>query len=104
MAASRTQSARQSYAKLGPTSQPKRRSADMATTATLTLSTREKLERSRTAAAKLAQLLTEQKNSLLLQIADTIENRADDIIRANQNDLDRSTLTGSMRDRPLLAP
>src|SRR5438876_4546294 len=99
MAASRTQSARQSCERLGPTSQPKGRSADMASTATPTLSTREKLERSRIAAARLAQLSTEQKNSLLLQIADTIENRADHILRANQDDLDRSKLTGAMRDR-----
>ena len=45
----------------------------MAGTATIASSTREKLERARAAAGSLAQLSTEQKNSLLLQMADALE-------------------------------
>jgi glutamate-5-semialdehyde dehydrogenase len=76
----------------------------MAGTATATLSTRAKLERSRVAAAKLAQLSTEQKNDLLLQIADTLEAHASQILRANHQDIQQSGLAGAMRDRLLLDP
>jgi glutamate-5-semialdehyde dehydrogenase len=74
----------------------------MAGTAALTLSTREKLERARAAAAKLAQLSTAQKNHLLLRIADTIEHHSVQILHVNQEDLQQSNLDGAMRDRLLL--
>jgi glutamate-5-semialdehyde dehydrogenase len=74
----------------------------MAGTAALTLSTREKLERARAAAAKLAQLSTAQKNHLLLRIADTIEHHSVQILHVNQQDVQQSNLDGAMRDRLLL--
>jgi len=74
----------------------------MAGTATLTTSTREKLQRSRAAALQLAQLSTSQKNDLLVRIADSLETNTNPILRANQEDLDRSNLSEAMRDRLLL--
>ena len=74
----------------------------MAGTAALTLSTREKLERARAAAAQLAQLSTAQKNELLLQIADAVESNVQQVLRANCEDIERSKLAGAMRDRLLL--
>lgn len=65
-------------------------------------STREKLERARAAAAALAQLSTEQKNELLLGIASGLEARAAEILRANEEDIRASNLSGAMRDRLLL--
>src|SRR5438552_14916770 len=76
----------------------------MAGTATVTLSTREKLERSRVAAAKLAQLSTAQKNELLLRIVEALEANSPQILRANDADIQRSNLAGAMRDRLLLTP
>ena len=69
----------------------------MAGTAALILSTREKLERARAAAAKLAQLSTAQKNHLLLGIADIIEHHSVQILHVNQQDLQQSNLDGAMR-------
>jgi glutamate-5-semialdehyde dehydrogenase len=76
----------------------------MAGTATVALSTREKLERAKIASATLAQLSTDQKNTLLLQIADALEAKAAKILRANEEDIKRSGLSGAMRDRLLLTP
>jgi glutamate-5-semialdehyde dehydrogenase len=76
----------------------------MAGTASITLSTREKLERSRKGAAQLARLSTSRKNDLLLRVADAIEANEAPILRANHEDLDRSNLAGAMRDRLLLNP
>ena len=76
----------------------------MAGTATATLSTREKLERSRIAAAKLAQLSTPQRNELLLRIVEALEANSPQILRANETDIRRSNLAGAMRDRLLLTP
>ena len=76
----------------------------MAGTATATLSTREKLERSRIAAAKLAQLSTPQRNELLLRIVEALEANSPQILRANEADIQRSNLAGAMRDRLLLTP
>ena len=76
----------------------------MAGTATVTLSTREKLERSRVAAAKLARLSTAQKNELLLRIVEALEANSPQILRANDADIQRSNLAGAMRDRLLLTP
>ena len=74
----------------------------MAGTAALTLSTREKLEHARAAAAELAQLSTGQKNELLLEIADALERNVTRILHANHEDIERSQLAGAMRDRLLL--
>jgi glutamate-5-semialdehyde dehydrogenase len=76
----------------------------MAGTATVTLSTHEKLGRSRAAASKLAQLSTIQKNQLLLRIAGVLEANAAQILCANEEDIQRSNLAGAVRDRLLLTP
>jgi len=73
-------------------------------TATATPSTREKLERSRAAASKLAQLSTAQKNELLLRIVEVLEANSPQILSANEADIQRSNLAGAMRDRLLLTP
>jgi len=74
----------------------------MATTITNSASTQEKLLRAREAAAKLAQLSTDEKNALLLTIADAIESGSDSILAANREDMESSGLEGAMRDRLLL--
>jgi glutamate-5-semialdehyde dehydrogenase len=76
----------------------------MAATLTSTGSTQEKLLRARTASTKLAQLSTEQKNAMLLAIADAIEARESDILTANRRDIENSGLEDAMRDRLLLTP
>ncbi len=76
----------------------------MATTVTNTASTQEKLLRAHEAAATLALLSTEKKNSLLLAIADAIEANTKSILTANAEDLQSSGLEGAMRDRLLLTP
>ena len=68
------------------------------------ISTREKLERARGSAAVLAHLSTGQKNDLLLQIAAALETHTGRILRANEEDIQRSSLAGAMRDRLLLTP
>jgi glutamate-5-semialdehyde dehydrogenase len=74
----------------------------MATTAAITSATREKLERAKEASAHLAQFTTEQKNSLLVKMAEAIESHAARILAANAEDIERSNLQGAMRDRLLL--
>jgi glutamate-5-semialdehyde dehydrogenase len=74
----------------------------MPTTITNTASTQEKLLRARDAAAKLALLSTDEKNALLLAIADAIEAHAEAILAANRKDVESSGLDGAMRDRLLL--
>jgi glutamate-5-semialdehyde dehydrogenase len=74
----------------------------MAGSPAIAFSTREKLERARVASRSLAQLSTEQKNALLLKIADTLETHAGRILRANEADIQRSNLAGAMLDRLLL--
>lgn len=76
----------------------------MATTVALGSTTREKLQRARAASARLAQLSTGDKNSLLLKMADAIEANAARILAANTEDIERSNLQGAMRDRLLLTP
>ena len=76
----------------------------MATTLANTASTQEKLLRARAACAKLAQLSTDEKNAILLAIADAVELRQRDILAANREDIERSGLEGAMRDRLLLTP
>jgi glutamate-5-semialdehyde dehydrogenase len=67
-------------------------------------STQDKLLRAREASAKLALLSTEEKNALLLAIADTLEANAPTILAANRADVEISGLEGAMRDRLLLTP
>ncbi|MBZ5683666.1 MAG: glutamate-5-semialdehyde dehydrogenase [Acidobacteriia bacterium] len=76
----------------------------MATTLANTVSTQEKLLRARAASAKLAQLSTEEKNRLLLAIADAVEAHEKDILAANRADIEHSRLEGAMRDRLMLTP
>jgi len=74
----------------------------MATAIANSASTQEKLLRAREAAAKLALLSTDEKNGLLLAIADAIEAQAESILAANRGDMESSGLEGAMRDRLLL--
>jgi glutamate-5-semialdehyde dehydrogenase len=74
----------------------------MATTVTNSASTQEKLVRARDAAAKLALLSTDEKNALLLAIADAINAQTYAILAANREDVESSSLEGAMRDRLLL--
>jgi len=76
----------------------------MAATITNSSPTQEKLLRARDAAAKLALLSTDEKNALLLAIADAIEAQAQSILAANREDVESSGLEGAMRDRLLLTP
>jgi glutamate-5-semialdehyde dehydrogenase len=68
------------------------------------LPTRVKLAAARRAAALLAQLSAAERNDLLLGIACALEQHEAGILRANEEDLDRARLAGSMRDRLLLNP
>lgn len=74
----------------------------MATALNSGLSTRERLERARAAAPRVAELSTVQKNALLFAMADAIEAHTEDILTANEKDLESSGLEGAMRDRLLL--
>ncbi|HXM67619.1 MAG TPA: glutamate-5-semialdehyde dehydrogenase [Candidatus Acidoferrum sp.] len=76
----------------------------MAPSITTPLSTKEKLQRARQASAKLALLSTEEKNALLLAIADAIQAQSQSILVANREDMETSGLEGAMRDRLLLSP
>jgi len=73
-----------------------------ATLAIPALSTHDKLLRARAAASRLALLSTDEKNRLLLAIADALEKNAEKILAANENDVKTSGLEGAMRDRLLL--
>jgi glutamate-5-semialdehyde dehydrogenase len=66
------------------------------------VSTRERLQQARAAAARVAELTTEEKNSLVLAIANAIESEAASILAANDRDIKTSGLEGAMRDRLLL--
>ena len=74
----------------------------MAATLTTAASTQDKLLRARAASAKLALLSTEEKNALLLAIANAIEANEKSILDANREDVENSGLEGAMRDRLLL--
>jgi glutamate-5-semialdehyde dehydrogenase len=71
---------------------------------TIAASTQEKLLRARGASSKLALLPTEEKNALLLGIAEAIEAHQKTILEANRNDVGHSGLEGAMRDRLRLTP
>jgi glutamate-5-semialdehyde dehydrogenase len=74
----------------------------MGTILTGSASTHEKLVRAREASAKLALLTTDEKNRLLLAIADAIEANVQEILEANRDDVANSGLEGAMCDRLLL--
>jgi len=74
----------------------------MATTIAKPVSTNEKLLRAREASAKLARLSTDEKNALLLAMADAIVAHSQEILAANREDMENSGLEGAMRDRLLL--
>src|SRR6201993_717297 len=74
----------------------------MAATLTTAASTQKKLLRPRAASAKLELLSTEEKNALLLAIANEIEANEKSILDANREDVQNSGLDGAMRDRLLL--
>ena len=76
----------------------------MTTTLRATASTHEKLLRARAASAKLAQMSTAEKNTILLAIAHAVEAREKEILAGNRQDLEHSGLEGAMRDRLLLTP
>ncbi len=76
----------------------------MAATLTTAASTQEKLLRARAASARLALLSTEEKNALLLAIAEALEAHESSILTANHEDVVSSGLDGAMRDRLLLTP
>ncbi len=76
----------------------------MATTVSASISTHDKLLRAKDAAARLAQLSTQQKNAILLAMADAIESNAGSILEANRRDVERSGLADAMLDRLLLDP
>lgn len=60
--------------------------------------------RARDASVQMAQLSTEQKNKLLLAMADVLERNATSVLTANQADLESIGFKGSVRDRLLLTP
>src|SRR6266566_874870 len=97
-------SRRQLHEKLVLTSHPRVRGPEMAGTATIAISTREKLERAKATSSLLAQLSTEEKNRLLLGIADALEAYVSDILQANAEDIEQANLCGAMADRLLLTP
>jgi len=74
----------------------------MSTTISTAISTHEKLQRARAASSRLALLSTAEKNAILQAIADMIENRESEILKANGEDIEASGLEGAMRDRLLL--
>ncbi len=74
----------------------------MATPTITAGSTQDKLRRARAASASLALLATDEKNAILLGIADRIEAHESEILSANNQDLEQSRLEGAMRDRLLL--
>ncbi len=76
----------------------------MSGTTIAALPTQEKLQRAREAASELALLSTDEKNALLLKIANAIEGHDESILRANATDIKTSGLEGAMRDRLLLTP
>jgi glutamate-5-semialdehyde dehydrogenase len=71
----------------------------MSSTLTTVSSTHDKLLHARDAAARLAQLSTAQKNTILLAMADALLASEKGILEANREDLETCGLTGSMRDR-----
>ena len=71
-------------------------------TLTAPLTTQEKMLWARTASSALALLSSDEKNRLLLAIADAVEAHETQILAANQLDIETSGLEGAMRDRLML--
>ena len=67
------------------------------------LSTKAMLERARATAPGMAELSTVEKNRLLMGLADAIENATEQILAANQEDMEGSRrhreMDGAMLDR-----
>lgn len=76
----------------------------MSMTTSTAISTHDKLARARAAASTLALLSTDEKNAILLAIADALEKHENEILAANRVDIQISGLEGAMRDRLLLTP
>ena len=76
----------------------------MAGAPTIALSARETFQRARSAAASLAQFSTEQKNRLLLEMAEALEAGTTQILGANEADLKHAHLSDALGDRLLLTP
>lgn len=76
----------------------------MATTINSGISSHERLERAHAAAPRVAELSTTDKNALLQAMAGAIGAHAQEILAANQKDIEESGLGGAMRDRLLLTP
>lgn len=76
----------------------------MSTIVSTATSTHEKLQRARSASAQLALLSTAEKNANLLAIADAIESRETEILKANREDVEASGIKAALRDRLLLTP
>jgi glutamate-5-semialdehyde dehydrogenase len=76
----------------------------MDSTLTSAGSTPEKLGKARAASARLAALLTQEKNALLVKIADALEAHEESILAANREDMETSGLQGAMCERLLLTP
>jgi glutamate-5-semialdehyde dehydrogenase len=74
----------------------------MATSVTNPASTQKKLLRARNASTTLARLSSDEKNALLIAIAEAVEANAQTILAANREDIENSGLEGAMRDRLLL--
>src|SRR5258708_20721328 len=74
----------------------------MAATTLTAASTQQKLQRARTAWAKLALISAKGKNELLLAISDALEENEKSILQANHADMENSDLEGAMRARLLL--
>jgi glutamate-5-semialdehyde dehydrogenase len=74
----------------------------MASSVRPVLSTPEKLLRARDAVPRLAQLSTADKNSILVAMANAVEENIEHILKANRADLESSGLSGALRDRLLL--
>ena len=68
----------------------------------ISVSTQEKILRSRRASAKVALLSTDDKNSFLLAIADSLEPYQKAILDANAEDVENSGMKGAKLDRLLL--
>jgi glutamate-5-semialdehyde dehydrogenase len=73
-------------------------------TPTSPASMQEKLLRARAAASKLALLSADEKNRVLLGIADALDASEKLILAANAEDIQTAGLEGAMRDRLLLTP
>jgi glutamate-5-semialdehyde dehydrogenase len=71
----------------------------MAGTAAIRSRTRQELERARRASARVADLPTDKKNALLNRMADEIEKQSARIFQANEEDINRSGLSGALLDR-----